>query len=182
MLFQFLLMVIIKVEQMSVCCHCACRKIDLLTSAGEAVKWQIRLESHLTILLINAKAHKPKSPCLEHFFIFSIMNIYWLSTRKEKQHWGRHHGEKERRKERSREKDVVFHLPRWERIFFFSRENQEFSFWHIRFEMDIRRKNGVLWSVFRYKWVRYTPLFYSSLLLNDMAYDLVGFGVWYWLM
>lgn len=53
------------------------------------------------------------------------------------------------------------------------RENQEFSFWHVVFEMDIRHKSRLTEYVFRYKLNILHSFILVSLLLHGMAYDLV---------
>ena len=53
------------------------------------------------------------------------------------------------------------------------RENQEFSFWHVAFEMDIRHKSRLTEYVLRYKLNILHSFILVSLLLHGMAYNLV---------
>ena len=62
------------------------------------------------------------------------------------------------------------------------RENQEFDFWHVKFEMDIRHKSRLTEYVFKYKLDMLHSFILVSLLLHGMASDLVEVGVWFWIM
>ena len=53
------------------------------------------------------------------------------------------------------------------------RENQEFSFWHVAFEMDIRHRSRLTKYVLRYKLNILHSFILVSLLLRGMAYNLV---------